>query len=70
MCPGGKKIELFGRPHNCTKNWITLGNQLPGNYLIDQEIITNYKETYPEVDLSEESMKTNKANMKDAFHMD
>lgn len=43
MCPGGKKIELFGRPHNCTKNWITLGNQLPGVYLIDQDIINRYK---------------------------
>jgi mRNA (2'-O-methyladenosine-N6-)-methyltransferase len=35
MSPGGKKCELFGRPHNCMKNWITLGNQLPGCYLVD-----------------------------------
>jgi mRNA (2'-O-methyladenosine-N6-)-methyltransferase len=26
MCPGGRYIELFGRPHNCRENWITLGN--------------------------------------------
>ena len=45
MCPSGKKIELFGRPHNCQKNWITLGNQLPGHYLLDKDIIKNYKET-------------------------
>jgi mRNA (2'-O-methyladenosine-N6-)-methyltransferase len=47
MCPSGKKIELFGRPHNCQKNWITLGNQLPGHYLLDKDIIKNYKEMYP-----------------------
>lgn len=35
MIPGGKKIELFGRPHNCRKGWMTLGNQLPGVYLHD-----------------------------------
>jgi len=26
MCPGSKKIELFGRPHNCQNGWLTLGN--------------------------------------------
>jgi mRNA (2'-O-methyladenosine-N6-)-methyltransferase len=26
MSPSGKKVELFGRPHNCRENWITLGN--------------------------------------------
>ena len=26
MHPGGKKIELFGRPHNCRPGWLTLGN--------------------------------------------
>jgi mRNA (2'-O-methyladenosine-N6-)-methyltransferase len=30
MSPGGKKIELFGRPQNCMPGWLTLGNQLPG----------------------------------------
>jgi mRNA (2'-O-methyladenosine-N6-)-methyltransferase len=43
MCPGGKKIELFGRPHNCKPGWITLGNQLPGVYIKDKEIVTRYK---------------------------
>jgi mRNA (2'-O-methyladenosine-N6-)-methyltransferase len=39
MCPGGRYIELFGRPHNCRENWITLGNQLPGVYIKDDEIL-------------------------------
>lgn len=26
MSPGGKKIELFGRPHNTMPGWLTLGN--------------------------------------------
>ena len=24
--PGGRKLELFGRPHNRCPGWITLGN--------------------------------------------
>ena len=42
MCPNGKKVELFGRPHNCRDNWITLGNQLPDIYLEDEDIIKRY----------------------------
>ena len=26
--PGGRKLELFGRPHNAHRGWTTLGNQL------------------------------------------
>jgi len=28
LAPGGRKLELFGRPHNVHKGWTTLGNQL------------------------------------------
>ncbi|KAF8583991.1 MT-A70-domain-containing protein [Ramaria rubella] len=28
MCPGGRKIEIFGRKHNVRPGWLTLGNQL------------------------------------------
>ena len=48
MCPGGKKIELFGRPQNCMPGWLTLGNQLPGAYLKDKDIVARYQKTYPE----------------------
>jgi len=28
LCPGGRKVELFGRKHNTRRGWLTLGNQL------------------------------------------
>jgi mRNA (2'-O-methyladenosine-N6-)-methyltransferase len=28
LVPGGRKLELFGRPHNAHRGWTTLGNQL------------------------------------------
>jgi mRNA (2'-O-methyladenosine-N6-)-methyltransferase len=56
MSPGGRKIEIFGRPHNTRPGWITLGNQLPGIYLKYDDIIKRFKsfiniryqETYPD----------------------
>lgn len=42
MSPGGKKCELFGRPHNCREGWMTLGNQLPGNYIKDMDILKRF----------------------------
>lgn len=38
MSPGGRKVELFGRPHNTRPGWVTLGNQLPGIYIRDEEM--------------------------------
>jgi len=26
LLPRGKNLELFGRPHNCRNDWLTLGN--------------------------------------------
>ena len=40
ISPGGKKVELFARPHNRWPGWISLGNQLPDIYLEDEEIIS------------------------------
>lgn len=59
MCPNGKKVELFGRPHNCRENWITLGNQLPGVYLKDDGIRQRFAEAYPQVDISDQTMEEN-----------
>lgn len=39
MSPGTKKIELFARPHNRWPGWISLGNQLPGIYIEDPDIL-------------------------------
>jgi len=42
MSPGGRKIELFARPHNRRPGWISVGNQLPGIYLKEPEVIKRY----------------------------
>lgn len=43
MSPGGKKVELFGRPDNCMPSWLTLGNQLTDARLTDPEILGRYR---------------------------
>ena len=34
MCPGARKIELFGRRHNIRPSWLTLGNQLGDTHVV------------------------------------
>lgn len=48
LAPGMKKVELFGRQHNVQPNWLTLGNQLDGVNLVDQEIKRNFYTKYPD----------------------
>ncbi|KAK3086318.1 hypothetical protein FSP39_016781 [Pinctada imbricata] len=48
LSPGTRKVELFGRPHNVQPNWITLGNQVEGVRLKDPDIVTRFKEKYPD----------------------
>ncbi len=59
MCPGGRKIEIFGRKHNtrpgCVishkwdgsanspKRWLTLGNQLGGDQIYEEDLATRIK---------------------------
>ncbi|VDD83234.1 unnamed protein product [Mesocestoides corti] len=47
LSPGTRKLELFGRPHNVQANWITLGNQLDGTYLVDPAVVERYRKRYP-----------------------
>ncbi|VDM18768.1 unnamed protein product [Hydatigera taeniaeformis] len=47
LSPGTRKLELFGRPHNLQANWVTLGNQLDGTYLVDPEVVERYRRRYP-----------------------
>ncbi|GAB5030502.1 n6-adenosine-methyltransferase 70 kda subunit [Nannochloropsis oceanica] len=42
MCPGARKIEIFGRKHNIREGWITVGNQLPPTHLIG-EALTRFR---------------------------
>ena len=60
MKPGGRKLELFARPHNRRQGWISLGNQLPGVYFVEEEIIQRFNETYPNDKLDKETMEKNK----------
>ena len=60
--PGGRKLELFARPHNRRQGWISLGNQLPGVYFVEEEIIQRFNETYPNDKLDKETMERNKIN--------
>jgi mRNA (2'-O-methyladenosine-N6-)-methyltransferase len=62
MRPGGRKLELFARPHNRRKGWISLGNQLPGVYFVEPEQVERFNEAYPEATLTKEVMDKNKEN--------
>lgn len=50
LAPGARKIELFGRQHNVQKNWTTLGNQLDGIKLVEQDVIDRYTARYCDQD--------------------
>ncbi|KXN87907.1 N6-adenosine-methyltransferase 70 kDa subunit [Leucoagaricus sp. SymC.cos] len=40
MCPGGRKIEIFGRRHNARPGWLTLGNQLgPMDQICEEDLL-------------------------------
>lgn len=60
MKPGGRKLELFARPHNRRQGWISLGNQLPGVYFVEEEIIERFNKAYPNDKLDKETMEQNK----------
>jgi len=55
MKPGGVKVELFARPHNRMPGWISVGNQLPGTFLIEGKIKENFKSKHPEMEILENS---------------
>jgi mRNA (2'-O-methyladenosine-N6-)-methyltransferase len=49
MCPGGRKIEIFGRKHNVRPGWTTLGNQLgPVDVIWEDDLRARLRERYPE----------------------
>ena len=43
MCPGGRKIEIFGRKHNTRPGWVTLGNQLGGDQIHEEDLKARIK---------------------------
>ena len=38
MCPGGRKVEIFGRKHNTRQGWLTLGNQLGADCIHEEDL--------------------------------
>jgi mRNA (2'-O-methyladenosine-N6-)-methyltransferase len=62
MKPGGRKIELFARAHNRRYGWISIGNQLPGVYFVENEIIENFNKSYPQEAVTKEQMEKNREN--------
>ena len=48
LSPGTRKIELFGRMHNCQPNWLTLGNQLEGVKIVDPDLELSFYRKYPQ----------------------
>ncbi|EJD54040.1 MT-A70-domain-containing protein [Auricularia subglabra TFB-10046 SS5] len=48
MCPGGRKIEIFGRKHNARPGWLTLGNQLGGDQIHEPDLAQRIVARYPE----------------------
>ncbi|KAI0939561.1 hypothetical protein AcV5_000939 [Taiwanofungus camphoratus] len=43
MCPGGRKIEIFGRKHNTRPGWLTLGNQLGTDQIYEEDLAARIK---------------------------
>ncbi|KAI9001259.1 MT-A70-domain-containing protein [Trametes punicea] len=52
MCPGGRKIEIFGRKHNTRPGWLTLGNQLGNDQIYEEDLRERIKARYPERQLN------------------
>ena len=47
LSPGTLKVELFGRMHNCQPNWLTVGNQLEGVHLVEEDRAERFLARYP-----------------------
>lgn len=60
MSPGGRKIELFARPHNRRYGWVSLGNQLPGAFIVEDDVINRFNTSYPNEALNKEDMEMNR----------
>ncbi|KAH9482591.1 N6-adenosine-methyltransferase subunit METTL3 [Psilocybe cubensis] len=48
MCPGGRKVEIFGRKHNVRPGWLTLGNQLGADQIFEEDLALRVKAKYPD----------------------
>ena len=68
LSPGTRKLEIFGRPHNVHPNWVTLGNELDGVWLFEDDLVQRFKSRYPNgLVMPEESNSEAKAPAKKSF---
>ncbi|XP_002989604.2 probable N6-adenosine-methyltransferase MT-A70-like [Selaginella moellendorffii] len=51
ISPRTRKLELFARMHNTHAGWISLGNQLNGVRLVDDNLRRRFKAAYPDVEV-------------------
>ncbi|XP_021767896.1 N6-adenosine-methyltransferase MT-A70-like [Chenopodium quinoa] len=51
ISPRTRKLELFARMHNTHAGWLSLGNQLSGNRLVDEGLRARFKAAYPDVEI-------------------
>ncbi len=42
LCPGSRKVEIFGRKHNIREGWVTVGNQLPPTHLEEPDVVARF----------------------------
>mmetsp|Transcript_38175 Transcript_38175/g.61806 ORF Transcript_38175/g.61806 Transcript_38175/m.61806 type:complete len:874 (-) Transcript_38175:490-3111(-) len=47
ITPGTRKIEIFARPHNIRSGWLSLGNQLDGNMILDDDLRQSLHDIVP-----------------------
>ncbi len=60
LIPGGRNLELFARPHNRIYGWLSLGNQLPGAYIVEEDMLNRFNDKYLNNKLTKEDMQKNK----------
>lgn len=46
LSPNTRKLELFARSHSLHKGWMGLGGQVPGNRLLDPDVLAKYEQKY------------------------
>lgn len=53
IAPGQKhrRLELFGRSHNLRPGWLTLGNQLGGTCVYEEDVVRRLNQRYPQAPL-------------------
>ena len=52
LAPGCRKLELFGRRHNAVHpGWVTLGNQLGGSRVVDEDMAARIRAAHPRMQL-------------------